>query len=113
MSSSINFSFSSHNVSRSSRRVVFDLGGDGDFAGKADEDIFELLENFKSMDRLETSAPRANDPLYETNLCSSSAHKRRYELVDTYTRYKAFLFRPQIRLHCTAKTKPNRKIILV
>ena len=52
MSSSINFSFSSHNVSRSSRRVVFDLGGDGDFAGKADEDIFELLENFKSMDRL-------------------------------------------------------------
>ena len=53
MSSSINFSFSSHNVSRGSRRVAFNLGddGDGDGAGKADEDIFELLENFKSMDR--------------------------------------------------------------
>merc|ERR1719275_247732 len=62
MSSSINFSFSSHNVSHSSRRVAFDIGsgGDGGGAGKADEDIFQLLENFKSMDRenreMETAA---------------------------------------------------------
>ena len=52
--SSFNHSLSSHNVSRSGRRVAFNLGGGDD--GKADEDIFELLEYFKSIDRWDEQA---------------------------------------------------------
>ena len=54
MSSSIKSSFRSHNGSRGGvRNVAFNFSGDGDGegAGRGDEEIFRVLENFKSLER--------------------------------------------------------------
>ena len=56
MSSSIKSSFRSHNGSRGGvRNVAFNFSGDGDGegAGRGDEEIFRVLENFKSLERWE------------------------------------------------------------
>ena len=56
MASSANFGASR------GRRVAFHLAGTGDGGGAADEDIFEVLESFKTMDRDSIQRTSIHDP---------------------------------------------------